>query len=78
MTLSSSIGPFDITQHPSKKTNPYCARFRQVAALQKRANQLTAEAAKPMLLDGRFKAIKQTVHLPPVLPGEEFEPNQEP
>jgi len=49
MTLSSSIGPFDITQHPSKKTNPYCARFRQVAALQKRANQLTAEAAKPFI-----------------------------
>ena len=33
--------------------------------------------AKPLLLETEFKAIMQRLHMPPALPGEEFEFNEE-
>jgi hypothetical protein len=48
-----------------------------VVALQKRANSLATEAAKPMLIELGFQEILHQFHLPPAFPGEEFDLNQE-
>jgi len=48
-----------------------------VAALQKRAIELSAAAAKPLYMETEFNAMKQRAKLPPAFPGEEFELNEE-
>ena len=45
--------------------------------MQKRANELGAQAAKPLLLEAGFKGLMQQFHLPPAFPSEEFEFDQE-
>ena len=59
--LPSSVELYNIAQDPSEKNNLAAQNPEKVAALQKRANELAAEAAKPML------------HLPPAFPGEQLE-----
>ncbi|MFZ0826619.1 MAG: hypothetical protein WAO02_04275 [Verrucomicrobiia bacterium] len=44
-----------------------------VAALQKRANELASQMVRPLLLEVEVKAIMQRQHLPPALPSEAFE-----
>ena len=34
--------------------------------------------AKPMLLETEFDAMRKRLHMPPALPGEELEFNEEP
>ena len=41
-------------------------------ALQKRANELAAAQAKPLLLTTEFAAMKQRLKLPPALPDEDM------
>ncbi len=48
-----------------------------VAALQKRANELASQTVKPLLLDMEMKATMERIHLPPALPGVEFESNND-
>ena len=45
---------------------------------QKRANELAATMAKPMLLQAGFKAMRERLHMPPALPNEEESFNKEP
>jgi hypothetical protein len=45
--------------------------------LQKRANELAAVEAKPLFLETEFKAMLKRLAMPPALPGEEFEFDQE-
>ncbi len=45
----------------------------KVAALQKRANELAATMAKPLLLETEFKAMRARLALPPALPDHDFE-----
>ncbi len=68
---------YNLAQDPSEKDNVAAQNPDKVAALQQRANELAAAMAKPMLMEAEFKAIMQRLHLPPALPGEEFEFNEE-
>ena len=76
--LPSAIELYNIPQDPSEKSNVAADHPEKVAELQNRANELAATMAKPMLLQAEFKAMMQRLHLPPALPDEEFQFNQEP
>jgi arylsulfatase A-like enzyme len=73
--LPASVELYNIAQDPSEKTNVAAEHPEQVAALQKRANELGAAMAKSMLLQTEFKALQGRLHLPPAIPGEEMEFN---
>jgi arylsulfatase A-like enzyme len=76
--LPSAPELYNIAQDPSEKTNLAAQFPDKVAALQKRANELAATMAKPMLLEAEFKGILQRLHMPPALPGEDFQLEEEP
>ena len=76
-TLPQRVELFNIAQDPSEKNSLAAQHPDKVAALQKRASELAAEAARPMLLELGFQEILHQFHLPPAFPGEEFELNQE-
>ncbi len=71
--LPSAPELYNIAQDPKENTNLAGQYPDQVATLQKRANELAATMAKSMLLETEFKALLQRLHLPPALPGEEFQ-----
>ena len=75
--LPEAVELYDIARDPSEKDNVAAANPDQVAALQKRANQLAATMAKPLLLQAEFGALRERLHLPPALPGEEAMFNEE-
>jgi arylsulfatase A-like enzyme len=72
-TLPTSVELFNIAEDPSEKDNLASRYPDKVAELEKRADGLAAEAAKPMLLEAGFAALLHLYHLPPAFPGEEFE-----
>jgi len=76
--LPSTAELYDIRQDPSEKNNLASQHPEKVAALQKRANELAAEMVKPMLLETEFQAIRERLALPPALPNEDFELDEEP
>lgn len=76
--LPSSVELYDIAQDPSEKNNVAAQYPEKVAALQKRANELAAESAKPLLLQTEFHATRTRLSMPPAFPGEELEFNEEP
>ncbi len=69
---------YNIAQDPSEKNNAAAQNPQKVAELQKRANELAAVMVKSPLLEAELKAMLQRLHVPPALPGEEFEFNEEP
>jgi len=75
--LPSNVELFNIAQDPSEKNNVAADNPSIVAALQKRANDLAATMAKSMLLQTEFKAIHERLAMPPALPNEEFQFNEE-
>jgi arylsulfatase A-like enzyme len=75
--LPSAVELFNIPQDPSEKNNLAAQYPDKVAALEKRANELAAQAAKPLLLELGFKEVMHQFHLPPAFPGEELELLQE-
>jgi arylsulfatase A-like enzyme len=77
-TLPQRVELFNIAEDRSEKNNVADQHPDIVAALQKRANELAAESVMPLFLDASFKSLLKSAHLPPALPGEEFEFNQEP
>ena len=72
-----SIELYDITRDPSEKNNVAAANPEQVAALKKRANDLAATMEKPLLLQVEFGVMRERLHMPPALPGEEDSFNEE-
>jgi arylsulfatase A-like enzyme len=76
--LPSSVELFNIAQDPFEKNNLAAENPDKVAALQKRVNELAAESAKSMLLQTEMQAMMKRMAMPPAMPGEEFEFNQEP
>ena len=46
---------------------------RRYPSLQKRANELAAQQVKPLLLHEEFGAMRKRLSMPPALPGEEFQ-----
>jgi arylsulfatase A-like enzyme len=69
--LPQAVELYNIAQDPYEKTNVAGANPDKVAALQKRANELAAAQAKPLMLETEFKAMKQRLKLPPALPEDE-------
>jgi arylsulfatase A-like enzyme len=71
--LPASVELYNIAQDPSEKNNLAAQNPEEVAELQKRANELAAAGAKPLLLQVEFQAIRMRLAMPPALPGEEFQ-----
>jgi len=75
--LPEAIELYNIAQDRSEKDNVAAAHPDKVAALRKRANELAATMAKPLLLQTEFGAMRERLHLPPALPSEETSFNEE-
>jgi arylsulfatase A-like enzyme len=75
--LPSAPELYNIAQDPSEKSDLAAQNPDEVAKLQKRANELAAQSVKPLLLEAEFKQILKRLSLPPALPGEEFEFDEE-
>ena len=75
--LPSAVELYNIAQDPSEKNNLAAKYPEKVAELEKRANELAATMAKPMLLQTEFQAMRKRLAMPPALPGEEFELDEE-
>jgi arylsulfatase A-like enzyme len=75
--LSSVAELYNIPQDPSEKSDLASQNPEKVAELKKRANELATTMAKPLLLEAEFKEILKRLSLPPALPGEDFEFNEE-
>jgi arylsulfatase A-like enzyme len=76
-TLPSSVELFNIPQDPGETNNLAAQHPDKVAELEKRANELAAEGAKPLLLQAGFGELLRMFRLPPAFPGEEFNLDQE-
>jgi arylsulfatase A-like enzyme len=75
--LPESAELFDIAKDPGEKTDLAAGQPEKVLALKRRANELAAQQAKPLFLQAEFGAMRQRLHLPPALPGEEASFNEE-
>jgi arylsulfatase A-like enzyme len=69
---------YNLAQDPSEKNNLAAANPEKVASLLKRVNELARDMAKSPLLKKEFEEMSKRLAMPPALPGEEFEFNQEP
>lgn len=70
--LPQAVELYNIARDPSEKENVAEANPDQVATLQKRANELAAAQAKPLMLTTEFAAMKKRLSLPPALPDEDM------
>ena len=75
--LPAGVELYNIAQDPSEKNNLAAQNPDQVFGLQKRANELAATMAKPMLLETELKAVMQRLKMPPSLPAELDSLNEE-
>jgi arylsulfatase A-like enzyme len=75
--LPEAIELYNIALDPSEKTDVAAANPDKVAALKKRANELATAMEKPLLLQAEFGAMRERLHMPPALPGEETSFNEE-
>jgi arylsulfatase A-like enzyme len=75
--LPSAVELYNIAQDPSETNDVAAANPDKVTALQKRANELAATMAKPLLLQTEFQALRGRLQMPPALPGEEMMFNEE-
>jgi arylsulfatase A-like enzyme len=75
--LPESIELFNIALDPSEKNNVAAAHPDKVAALKKRASELATSMEKSLLLQVEFGAMRERLHMPPALPGEETSFNEE-
>jgi arylsulfatase A-like enzyme len=69
---------FDIPHDPSEKSNLAAQHPEKIAELQKRAEELARESAKPLFLLEQFRLLKSRPKAPPALPTEEGYFNLEP
>ena len=69
--LPQAIELYDIANDPGEKDNVAAAHPDTVATLQKRADDLAATMAKPLLLETEMAATRQRMKLPPVFPDDE-------
>lgn len=70
--LPAAVELYNIARDPSEKSDLAADNPDKVAALQKRANELAATMAKPLLLQTEFAAMRKRLHMPPALPKEEM------
>lgn len=75
--LPSAVELYNIAQDPSEKNNLAAQNPAKVTELEKRANELAATMAKPFFIQTEFDAVRKRLALPPALPGEEVEFDEE-
>jgi arylsulfatase A-like enzyme len=68
--LPQKIELYNIAQDPTETKNLAAEQPEKVATLQKRINELAAQAEKPILLQVEMKNIIERMHLSPALPSE--------
>jgi arylsulfatase A-like enzyme len=71
--LPAALELYNIAQDPSEKNNLAAENPDKVAELQKRANELAAVEAKPILLQEIFQDFRKRLAMPPALPGAEYQ-----
>lgn len=76
-TLPSSVELFNLSTDPSEAHNLAEKEPAKVAELQKRIEELSRQAAKPLLLEAGFQSIREDFHLPPAFPEQEMDLSQE-
>jgi len=75
--LPASVELYNLAQDPSEKNNLAAEHPDIVAALQKRSNELASQMVKPLLLQEEFGAMRKRLHLPPALPEDEYQFNND-
>jgi len=75
--LPSRAELYNIAEDPSEKNDLAAQTPAKVLELERRANELAATMAKPLFLETEFKTMLQRLGMPPALPDEEFEFNEE-
>jgi len=75
--LPPSSELYNIAADPSEKNNVAAQNADKVAALAKRATELSTQMEKSPLITAEFQQILKRLALPPALPGEELEFNEE-
>lgn len=68
--LPQKVELYDIAKNPSETENVVAEHPDKVAELQKRINELAAQAQKPILLQIEFKNVIKRMHLSPALPSD--------
>jgi arylsulfatase A-like enzyme len=68
--LPQSVELYNIAKDPSETTNLAAEQPEKVTELQRRINELAAQAEKPMLLQIEVKNILDRMHLSPALPDD--------
>jgi arylsulfatase A-like enzyme len=76
--LPQVVELYNVAQDPSEKNNLADKYPDKVAELEKKANELATAGVKPLLLEAVFKSFKQSLHMPPALPGEDYQFEDEP
>jgi hypothetical protein len=71
--LPAAVELYNLAQDPSEKNNAAAELRDIVAALQKRGNEPASPGAKSLLLQDEFGAMQKRLHLPPALPGEDYQ-----
>jgi arylsulfatase A-like enzyme len=71
--LPAVVELYNIVEDPSEKTNLASKYPDKVIELQKRGNDLAGTMAKPLFLQTEFVEIRKRLAMPPALPGEEFQ-----
>jgi arylsulfatase A-like enzyme len=76
--LPSALELYDLAKDPSEKKNLAAQNPATVAALQQRINDLAAAMAKPLYLQTEFRALRERLHMPPAIAGDELQFDGEP
>jgi arylsulfatase A-like enzyme len=76
--LPSALELYDLAKDPSEKRNLAAQNPATVAELQKRINDLAAAMAKPLYLQTEFRALRERLHMPPAIAGDELQFDGEP
>jgi len=71
--LPASVELYNVTADPSEKNDVASRNPDKVMELEKRANELASVAVKPLLLQIEFQEFRKRLAVPPALPGEEFQ-----
>ena len=71
--LPAAVELYNIAQDPSETNNIAAEHPDIVASLQKRSNELASQMVKPLLLQAEFSAMQKRLHLPPALPGDDYQ-----
>ncbi len=70
--LPQAIELYNIANDPSEEANLAAQYPEKVAMLQRRATELAATMAKPLLLETELRGVLERLAMPPALPAEEL------